>query len=105
MNTYPVLATPGDDVLLGAAIVLPDHPELAAESRGDLFDGTEIEEALVLHVLALSDEEREEISRDDPAIRELVARVAGASPAELMRLHGRTVLTDPAPLERTEAWS
>ena len=46
-------------MLLGAAIVLPDHPQLAPESRGDLFDGTEIEEALLLHVLALSDGERD----------------------------------------------
>ena len=52
-NTYPVLATPDDDALLGAAIILPDHPQLAPESRGDLFDGTEIEEALLLHLLAL----------------------------------------------------
>ena len=43
-------------------MVLPDHPQLAPESRGDLFDGTEIEEALLLHVLALSDAEREEIA-------------------------------------------
>ena len=53
VNTFPVLATDADDALLGAAIVLPDHPRLAPESRGDLFDGTEIEEALLLHVLAL----------------------------------------------------
>ena len=53
INTYPILATPDDDVLVGAAIVLPDHPQLAPESRGNLFDGTEIEEALVLHVMAL----------------------------------------------------
>ena len=26
VNTFPVLATPDDDVVIGAAIVLPDHP-------------------------------------------------------------------------------
>ena len=56
MNTWPVLASPEDDVMIGAAIVLPDHPRIAPESRGNLFDNTEIEEALVLHVHALSDE-------------------------------------------------
>jgi hypothetical protein len=96
VNTFPVLATPGDDVLLGAAIVLPDHPVLAPESRGDLFDGTEIEEALVLHVLALSDDERAEIAAADPAIHELIARAAAATPADLIRLHGRTTLSEPA---------
>ena len=60
VNTWPVLATPEDDAVLGAAIMLPDHPQLAPESRGGMFDSTEIEEALLLHVMALSDEEREE---------------------------------------------
>jgi hypothetical protein len=95
INTYPILATPDDDVLVGAAIVLPDHPQLAPESRGNLFDGTEIEEALVLHVMALSDGERDEIAAGDPAIRELVARTVAATPEDLVRLHGRTVLHDP----------
>ena len=62
VNTWPVLATPDDDAVLGAAIVLPDHPQLAPESRGNLFDNTEIEEALLLHVHALTDAEREEIA-------------------------------------------
>ena len=44
--------------MLGAAIMLPDHPELAPESLGNLFDNTEIEEALLLHVHALSEDER-----------------------------------------------
>jgi hypothetical protein len=74
--------------VIGAAMVLPDHPELAAESRGSMFDGTEIEEALLLHVLALSDGEREQIAAADPAVREMVARAAAAAPDELMRLHG-----------------
>jgi hypothetical protein len=97
INTYPILATAADDVLVGAAIVLPDHPQLAPESRGNLFDGTEIEEALVLHVMALSDGEREQIAAGDPAIRELVARTVAATPADLVRLHGRTTLSDPDP--------
>jgi hypothetical protein len=97
VNTFPVLATEADDALLGAAIMLPDHPRLAPESRGDLFDGTEIEEALLLHVLALSDDERAEISAADPAVREMVARAAAATPEDIFALHGRTVLSDPAP--------
>ena len=52
--------------MLGAAIVLPDHPQLAAASRGSLFDATEIEEALLLHVHALSDAERDEIAARRP---------------------------------------
>ena len=75
-----MLAHRDDTVVLGAAIVLPDHPQLAPESRGSLFDGTEIEEALLLHVLALSDAEREQIAAEDPAVREMVARAARPRP-------------------------
>ena len=35
---------------------------MAPESLGNLFDNTEIEEALLLHVQALSDSEREQIA-------------------------------------------
>lgn len=88
VNTWPFLATDADDAVVGAAMVLPDHPELAPQSRGSMFDGTEIEEALLLHVLALSDAEREQIAAADPAVREMVARAAAAAPEEVMRLHG-----------------
>jgi hypothetical protein len=97
VNTFPVLATEADDALLGAAIMLPDHPRLAPESRGSLFDGTEIEEALLLHVLALSDDEREAIAAADPAVRAMVARAAAATPDDVMALHGRTLVSDPQP--------
>ena len=97
VNTFPVLATHGDDAMLGAAIMLPDHPQLAPERRGDLFDCTEIEEALLLHVLALTDDERAAIARADPAVRAMVARAAAATPEDIMALHGRMTLPDPAP--------
>ena len=95
VNTFPVLASARDDVILGAAIMLPDHPRIAPESRGSLFDGTEIEEALLLHVQALSDSEREQIERQDPAVREMIARAAGATPEEIVALHGRVTVRDP----------
>jgi hypothetical protein len=95
LNSYPVLASPDDDVVLGAAIVLPDHPRLAPESAGDMFDGTEIEEALLLHVQALSEREREEIVQQDPAVRQMIERAAAATPEDLMRLHGRVTMRDP----------
>jgi hypothetical protein len=95
VNTWPVLASDGDDVIVGAAMILPDHPELAPESRGSLYDGTEIEEALLLHVMALSDAEREQIAAADPAVRAMVARAAAATPEEMLRLHGRMTMGDP----------
>jgi len=94
VNTYPVLASDRDDTVLGTTIVLPDHPQIAPESRGGLFDSTEIEEALLLHVAALSDAERDEIEGADPAVRDMVARAAAATPEDIMALHGRVTLRD-----------
>ena len=95
VNTWPVLASPDDDVMIGAAIVLPDHPQIAPESRGNLFDNTEIEEALVLHVHALSDRERAEIEEQDTAVKEMIDRALSVTPDEVLRLHGRMELRDP----------
>jgi hypothetical protein len=95
VNIFPVLASPEDDAVLGAAIMLPDHPQIAPESRGSLFDSTEIEEALLLHVLALSDDERSQIAEADPAVRAMVERAVGATPQDILALHGRVTVSDP----------
>ena len=102
VNTFPVLATPTDDTVLGAAIVLPDHPQLAPQSRGNLFDGTEIEEALLLHVHALPDMEREAIADQDPAVRAMVERAAATTPEDLIALHGVMHPTEPGVLSEAE---
>ena len=99
VNTWPVLASPDDKVMLGAAVVLPDHPRIAPESRGNLFDNTEIEEALVLHVHALSEAERAEIEEQDPAVREMIERALTVTPEEFTKLHGRMELRDPVTRE------
>ncbi len=95
VNIYPVLATAADDAVLGTSYVLPDHPQIAPESRGGLFDSTEIEEALLLHVQVLSDAERAEIEAADPAVREMIAHAAAATPEDIMALHGRVEIRDP----------
>jgi hypothetical protein len=95
VNTFPVLVGDQDAAVLGAAIVLPDHPELAPESLGNLFDNTEIEEALLLHVHALSDDERDQIAGQDPAVREMIERAESTTGDEIMGLHGRLTYTEP----------
>jgi hypothetical protein len=100
INIFPVLATEADDTVLGAAIVLPDHPKIAPESHGDLFDATEIEEALLLHVLALSDGERAAIADQDPAVRAMLARVDATGPDEFARVRGRVTVSDLTPSHR-----
>ena len=89
VNTFPVLADPDDTAILGRRVRPARPPALAPESLGNLFDNTEIEEALLLHVHALSDAEREEIEEQDPAVREMVERAEATTPEEIMQLHGR----------------
>ena len=79
-----MLVGDGDRAVLGAAIMLPDHPELAPESLGNLFDNTEIEEALLLHVQTLSDDEREGIAEQDPAVQEMIERADKVSNDEML---------------------
>lgn len=83
---YPVLA--GADTMLASPIVLYDHPRVAPESRGDLFDATEIEEILSLRVRTLTDDERREIREGSPAAARLLERVESLGPQDLARLHG-----------------
>jgi hypothetical protein len=96
VNTFPVLVGEDDAALLGATIVLPEHPELAPESLGNLFDNTEIEEALLLHVQVLSDGEREAIAEQDPAVKKMIDRAAATTPEQMETLHGRLTFTEPA---------
>lgn len=95
VNTWPVLASAEDDTILGASMFLPDHPRIAPESLGGLFDNTEIEEALLLHVQTLSDSEREEIAAQDPKVREMIERAEQATPEEMLGLHGRLEMGHP----------
>jgi hypothetical protein len=74
--------------LLSAPIILYDHPQIAPESPGDLFDGTEIDQMLIMNVLTLTDEEKEEMRASDPRAREILERCESLSPEELMNLHG-----------------
>ena len=95
VNTWPVLASRDDDAVLGAAILLPDHPSIADASRVNFFDNTEIEEALLLHVQVLTDEERKAIDEQDPAVREMIERAQATTSADLLELHGVMKPTEP----------
>ena len=88
--TWPVLVgEPGSrDTLLSSPIILEDHPRIAPESPGDLFDGGEIDALLTLNILALTDEEKAEMRATDPRAREILERTEKLSEEELMRLHG-----------------
>ncbi len=92
-GTWPVLVGEADErnTLLSAPIILEDYPRIAPESPGDLFDGGEIDQLLILNILSLTDEEKAEVRASDPRVREILDRSEALSPEQLMRLHGRTV--------------
>jgi hypothetical protein len=90
IGTWPVLAGPPDcrDLMLSAPVILYDHPEIAAESAGDLFDATEIDEILTLRTLALTDAEKREARATDPRAAQLMDRMDSLPPEMLERMHG-----------------
>ncbi|MCX2929816.1 hypothetical protein ORI20_06010 [Mycobacterium sp. CVI_P3] len=92
---FPVLAgAPGEDhLLLVSPIILYDHPEVAEQSEGDLFDSTEIDEILTLRVMTMTDEEKAQARATDPRAAAIIARCDAMSPDAMQRLHG--VLRDP----------
>jgi hypothetical protein len=90
VHTFPVLA--GDreerDLVLSSPIILYDHPQVAPESPGDLFDATEIDEILSLRTLTLSDAEKREARATDPLAADVINRVDAMPPELLAKLHG-----------------
>jgi hypothetical protein len=90
VGTWPVLVgDPGaTGTLLSSPIILEDHPRIAPESPGDLFDGGEIDQMLVLNIVSLTDEEKAEMRATDPRAREILERTEALTPEEIMRLHG-----------------
>ncbi len=99
-GTWPVLVG-GEGrwghTVLSSPITLYDHPEVAPESPGDLFDGTEIDQLLILSVLSMSDEEREEMAASDPRADAILRRCSELTPDDLMALHG--AIRSKRPLE------
>ena len=90
VGCWPVLAGPDGErqIMLSAPIILYDYPELAPESPGELYDGTEIDEILSLRTLALSDAEKQEARATDPRAAALIDRVEALSADDLARMHG-----------------
>jgi hypothetical protein len=90
IGTWPVLAGPPDcrDLLLSSPVILYDHPEIAAESAGELFDATEIDEILTLRTMALTDAEKQQARATDPRAAQIMDRLDGMPPEMLERMHG-----------------
>jgi hypothetical protein len=89
-GTWPVLA--GDqsqrNLVLSAPIILYDYPQIAPESPGDLFDGTEIDEILALRILTMTDAEKLEVRNCDDRARRILDRTEMLPPEHFQKLHG-----------------
>jgi hypothetical protein len=90
LGAWPVLV--GDDAkrdtVLAAPIILYDYPQIAPESPGDLFDGTEIDEILALRILTLTDAEKLEVRNGDNRARHILERTEMLPPEHFQKLHG-----------------
>ncbi|MDT7543427.1 MAG: hypothetical protein QOE33_3331 [Acidobacteriota bacterium] len=97
VGTWPVLAgEEGErDLLLSSPIILYDYPQIAPESAGDLFDGTEIDEILTLRIMTLTDEEKREMRGVDERARLLLERTETMPAEQLMKLHGAMRAVSP----------
>jgi hypothetical protein len=103
VGTWPVLA--GDagerDCMLSSPIILYDYPQIAPESPGDLFDGTEIDEILALRILTLTEGEKDEMRRSDERSRQILERTETMPAEHFMKLHGVLRGLRPADEEKT----
>ncbi|MGW0292090.1 hypothetical protein [Streptomyces tuirus] len=105
--TFPVLGGEAGDtapVLLSAPIILPDHPQVAPESPGDLHDAAEIDEILTLRTMLLTDEEKREARATDPRAAAILDRVDTMPQEVFERLHGAVRSLTPAPPTAPPTW-
>jgi len=92
IGCWPVLV--GDeakrdrDTMLSSPIILYDYPKVAAESAGDLFDSTEIDEILTLRVKTMTDDEKLEMRNIDEHARGILERTENLSAEHFMQMHG-----------------
>jgi hypothetical protein len=103
IGTWPVLV--GDEskrergTMLSSPIILYDYPKIAAESAGNLFDGTEIDEILSLRLQSLTDAEKFEIRHVDEHARRLLERTDALPGDALLKMHGLMKKSEAAPIE------
>lgn len=95
IGAWPVLVGPAPvgeegehDLMLSSPIILYDYPQIAPESAGDLFDGTEIDEILLLRIMTLTEEEKREMRQGDERARQILERTETLTVEQLTKLHG-----------------
>ncbi len=101
LRTWPVLVGQAGErnAMMSSPIILYDYPQIAPESPGNLFDGSEIDEILSLRILTLTDEEKDQM-RQDERTREILERTEALTPEQFMKLHG--AIRDLRPISEGE---
>ncbi len=87
---WPVLIADdaGADAVLVSPIILGDHPTIAPESVGDLFDATEIDEILTLRIMTMTEQEKADARGTDPRAAAILERCDSMTDRSLGLLHG-----------------
>ena len=89
IGVFPVLI--GDKFkqnnVLASPIILYDFPEASEKSFDNFFDGLEIDELMILNIMALTDEEKRQIAETDERTRQIIEKINSATPEDLLRLH------------------
>jgi hypothetical protein len=90
VSNFPVLlGSPGEhEMMLCSPILLYDYPQVAPESAGDFYDGTEMDEMLTLRLITLTEEEKSQMRLADQHMRSLLERTEATEREQLMRTHG-----------------
>jgi hydrogenase maturation protease len=90
VGTWPVLVGEQDqrEAMLSSPIILYDYPQIAPESAGDLFEGTEIDEILALRILTLTEAEKHEMRQGDERARQILERTEALPEEQFLKLHG-----------------
>jgi hydrogenase maturation protease len=104
IGVFPVLVG-GEgqrDTMLSSPIILYDYPQVAPESAGDFFDGTEMDEMLTLRVMTLTDDEKQQMREGDERARQILARTELLPPEQLMKVHGAMRNLGPSASSRPE---
>jgi hypothetical protein len=107
VGVFPVLVgAPGErTTMLCSPIILYDYPQVAPESLGDFFDGTEMDEMLALRVLTLTDEEKREMRQTDDRALRILERTESLPEEHLAKVHGaiRGMRVVPSAMAEPEA--
>ncbi|HEY1987703.1 MAG TPA: hypothetical protein VGG85_19970 [Terracidiphilus sp.] len=103
-GVFPVLASEQNDrsLMFCSPIILYDYPQIAPESSGDFFDGTEMDEMLALRVMTLTDSEKDEMRSSDPHARAILERLDTLPKEHLLKMHGAVRGMEPVELQKNE---